>query len=267
VFESHIDPLELDQKITALFNYRLFPEIFAIDTSMSDAQKSLFWNHLKDLQTAIYHLDAHLEAHWQLDENKLKFHWDNIRQCLSTCSIDVQYHDDYLSYIRRYEKHERSLRQGSDLSEHDMEYFYYYKSCDVKLIRRLIYERLELGEAAATLSDWRYYDLITEVNDDIEDIFEDLEYINGNLCLIIAMTRDIAASKSKFVSFIHDIRDQATDLYGQNKSRPYHDIIFTLTTQRIDETLILLDEVIHKLSPEQLHGARLFPHLGRNTHS
>ena len=55
----------------------------------------------------------------------------------------------------------------------EMEYFYFYKSCDVKLLRRLIYEtRLKGSKSFGSLSDWRYFDLVTEVNDDVADILK-----------------------------------------------------------------------------------------------
>ena len=71
--ESHIDSAELHKKIIALFEYRLFPELLALAQDFSEESKADLWEKLISLQTAIYHLDAHLEANWNTKDETLAF--------------------------------------------------------------------------------------------------------------------------------------------------------------------------------------------------
>jgi len=176
MIEPHINEAELRKKIVELFDYRLFPQLLEA-SHVDEALQSVFIEHLIQLQTNIYFLDAHLEANWQTNPQILNLHWDNIKNSLDSFHIPTDQYTAYLNHIKKYEKHELELRQGKSPLRFDMEYFYFYKSCDVKLLRRLIYERFQLTPVCGMLSDWRFYDLVTEVNDDIEDLFEDLDFI------------------------------------------------------------------------------------------
>jgi len=49
----------------------------------------------------------------------------------------------------------------------------------------IIAEYTDEEKLITNISDWRYFDLITEINDDVEDIFEDQLTINGNLFNIL----------------------------------------------------------------------------------
>ena len=183
MIELHIDEKVLEQKIEALMEYRLFPLLFD-ESTLPKEEKRKFYDGLIDLQYAIYLLDAHLEANWEVNDQVLQSHWSNIKDKLNQLGIKQENAGAYLSHIKKYEKHELELRQGRSPLRFDLEYFYFYKSCDVKLLRRLIYEKMHLEKTCGALADWRYYDLITEVNDDVEDLMEDLQFINGNRFLI-----------------------------------------------------------------------------------
>jgi hypothetical protein len=256
MIEPHINEAELRKKIVELFDYRLFPQLLEAG-QVDDAVKSSFFEHLIELQTKIYYLDAHLEANWHTDPNILHLHWDNIKSALDPFHIPPDQYSAYLNHIKKYEKHELELRQGKSPLRFDMEYFYFYKSCDVKLLRRLIYEKFQLTPACGRLSDWRFYDLVTEVNDDIEDLFEDLDFINGNRFLISLLYYDKMKSKNIFSDFLDDILTKAKNKYLSSTGR-YKHIIYEVTLQRISETKELLDQRIDEIQTEQLQASRLF---------
>ena len=54
------------------------------------------------------------------------------------------------------------------------------------------------------LTDWRYFDLITELNDDIEDVFEDITTINANAFLISINENSVEKTRKDFSIFLND---------------------------------------------------------------
>lgn len=260
MIEEHINERELICKIEDLFEYRLFPNLFSLNEVIDADAKAIFHRQLVDLQSAIYYLDAHLEANWELNQEVLQWHWNNISSKLSAMNIPINRHHEYVNHIRKYEKHETELRVGKSPLRFDMEYFYFYKSCDVKLLRRLIFEKLSLGGAAGSLSDWRYYDLVTEVNDDVEDVFEDLDFINGNRFLISIHTVGKQDTFGIFNQFLDQISDMATERYHANVNKNFAKTIFDITQQRISETKELMRENIQKISPAELEKSTLLIH-------
>jgi hypothetical protein len=256
--EPHIDDIQLRKKIIDLFEYRLFPRL--IEDGTNDKDSSEFYERLIQLQSAIYHLDAHLEANWHTDFTKLAWHWDRIKDKLEDFGIDDTNSGQYLRHIYKYEKHELELRTGKSPLRFDPQYFYFYKSCDVKLLRRLIYEHYKLSPSCGKLADWRYYDLVTEVNDDIEDVFEDLDYINGNRFLLTILREGREETQYIFQSFLKIIADKAKEKYTTANGK-YNAIIFEMTMQRIAETQKLLRHRIKNVSVAALSNANLAHHL------
>jgi len=259
--ESHIDSTELHKKIIALFEYRLFPELLALAQDFSEESKADLWEKLISLQTSIYHLDAHLEANWNTKDETLAFHWQNIGQELLRLEIPTENHHLYLNHIRKYEKHELELRQDRSPLRFAMEYFYFYKSCDVKLLRRLIYEKLKLKDIVGTLADWRYYDLITEVNDDVEDVFEDLQFINGNRMLLSIFNKGKDKTRQEFLTFIQQIKEKSTLKYKSSSKSKMHKVIYDITEQRIKETILLLEKNISAITENELAEAKIIQFL------
>lgn len=256
--EQHINDQELHDKILALFEYRLFPMLVRKDTVHFDVN---FWNQLITLQKVIYHLDAHLEAHWETGNDKLNWHWNNITNQLMDFGIDEATVPNYLNHIKKYEKHELELRLGKSPLRLDMEYFYFYKSCDVKLLRRLIYEKYQLSSIFGSLADWRYYDLITEINDDVEDVFEDLEFINGNRFLISIHKYGKEKTEIDFLNFIAEIKEKARNKYESKASTKMTKIIYDLTLERIVETTDVMIKNLALITENQILTSNLFSHI------
>jgi hypothetical protein len=258
MIEPHINEAELRKKIIELFEYRLFPQLME-SSEAGYGIKNIFLENLIQLQTNIYHLDAHLEAHWETNPHLLSLHWDSIKSALAIFEVPAEQYHAYLNHIKKYEKHELELRLGKSPLRFEMEYFYFYKSCDVKLLRRLMYEKFQLAPACGRLSDWRYYDLVTEVNDDVEDLFEDLDFINGNRFLISLLYYDKEKSKQIFSDFLDGIGVKAKDKH-KNSTGLYSDVIYEVTMKRISETKVLLDQRIDDINEEQWKASRLFKH-------
>ncbi|MBK8053771.1 MAG: hypothetical protein IPK35_11010 [Saprospiraceae bacterium] len=257
--ELHIDEKVLKQKIEVLMEYRLFPLLFD-ESTLPKEEKRKFYDRLIDLQSAIYLLDAHLEANWEVDEQVLQSHWSNITDKLCQLGIKQENAGAYLSHIKKYEKHELELRKGKSPLRFDLEYFYFYKSCDVKLLRRLIFEKMHLEKTCGALADWRYYDLITEVNDDVEDLIEDLQFINGNRFLISLLKSGKEKTYEEYAAFMNQIIVKAETKLDHSHYK-LKNVIFEGTNQQVIETLKLMIQTIENVDEKLLDQSKLFSHL------
>lgn len=178
-------------KIDELFEYRQLPALLStMIQEPSESEKYL--ERLKHLQFLIYRLDDHLENHWEITDQDLEPYWKEIYEYLqSAFGLNAQESFEYTSQIRKYQRHELQLREGLLPIRFKWKYFYFYKSCDVKLIRKLIYDHPSIDKKYFQSGLWRNFDLITELNDDIDDILEDFESINCNMILLYLESHDV----------------------------------------------------------------------------
>ena len=154
-------------KIVSLFEYRKLPQLIG---KLDGVDKKGLYNKLIEVQRAIYDLDAYLESRWTLQDRILKDLWNNILSAVKECGYDDKGAENITKSIRRYQLHEMQLRDNKLPLRLQAEYYYFYKSCDIRLMRQIIYDQsLELRKKHS-VTDWRYYDLVTEVNDDVTDI-------------------------------------------------------------------------------------------------
>lgn len=192
----------LRNKIDELFVYRKIPFLLSFLEKKKEKELS---DKLVMLQVSIYELDAYLESNWKLKEKALKKKWKFIFQSMADIGITGETAIDLLSHIRRYQKHEVQLRSGLMPMRMNMEYYYHYKSCDVRLMREIIYSQEETIENHIPIKAWRYFDIITEVNDDVEDVFEDQQTINGNMFLLSILQDGYPDTQRVFQKFLNDI--------------------------------------------------------------
>lgn len=225
-------------KIRTLFAYRDFGHLYELG-GLTGAKKVRLEENLIRLQQDIYFLDEYLESNWEIDDEELKSYWNRIHQSLSNLGVSSEDYDDYSSHIYKYQKHELQLRTPKDLLRLSMEYFYFYKSCDVKLLRRLIYDHAPQIAKSYTLADWRCFDLITEVNDDVEDLIEDMQTINGNRLQLAIHKLGIEEAKQMFLTFMDEIAAQSTARAAHKKSKEY-DSIHTKVMEQVRLTKTML---------------------------
>jgi hypothetical protein len=259
--EPHLNRLALDQKIKALFTYRMFPWLLDQCPFNSSKEKAEFLQQLTDLQTHIYDLDAHLESHWNTCDTTLKRHWAIVKEDLAGFGIAPLKTDAYLSHLRKYEAHELGLRSGQLPQSYGMSYFYFYKSCDVKLLRRLIYEKGDLRSSLGGLDEWRYFDLVTEVNDDVEDVQEDLQFVNGNRFLISLITEGVSATRLQFLEFLDSIARKAYSRFDKGPKGPFREMVLEHTYQQVEATKIAIEKQLQIPVAEIKESARLWRHM------
>jgi hypothetical protein len=195
---------DLQEKIKALFEYRKLPYLLNL-VEPSSAKVDALLLRLTNLQVSIYELDHYLESNWLIEGKYLDQYWDKMYHQLEVCGVKKEMHQDFLAHVKKYQEHELQLREGKLPDRLSMEYFYFYKSCDVKLLRRIIYKEYPQLESLFPLAFWKAFDLSTEVDDDIEDVFEDQYTINANRFLIDSVLKGVDYTYSYFRSFLESI--------------------------------------------------------------
>ncbi len=208
-------------KITALFEYRKIPKLMEY---VPKKRRKKLYKELIKLQAAIYELDTYLESNWKLKKRDLIHYWTQINTRLHKMAIPYKEAFQLTQNIRRYQLHETQLRENKLPTRLKPEYYYYYKSCDVRLMRNLIYREAPELLKLHSIADWRYYDLITEVNDDIEDFSEDLDTINGNMFLIKTYQDGIKDSTLFFDSFLDEIAVKSENRFKEKEIKSLSDI-------------------------------------------
>ncbi|MBK8700309.1 MAG: hypothetical protein IPN29_12575 [Saprospiraceae bacterium] len=247
------------KKIEDLFEYRAFPELYRYSNAEAGVIHHLHQD-LMALQKRIYHLDAYLETNWTLDPNELKRLWDEIYTGLIRFKIEEKEFAPYCRQIFKYQKHEVDLRYHKLPTRLDMEYFYFYKSCDVKLLRRILQEQLPSLKPLFSLADWRYFDLITEINDDVCDLEEDMHTINGNRVLISLNEIGKEATLEIFGQFIADIEGKSQQRFAGMDDN-YRKEIHSRTLMQARLTIELLRKKLDHFGGSSTFV--LYQHLGK----
>ena len=98
--------------------------------------------------------------------------------------------------------------------------------------------------------------MITEVNDDVTDVFEDLAFINGNSFLISLAKSNKVKTHRTFSDFI-DYIETKNNLVDRSRSE-WSQTIFEMTKQNISLTKVLLNENLNTFTNEDLKKSALF---------
>ena len=241
---------DLHHKVEELFRYRHIPEL--LQYTQINSPKS-FNRKLIDLQISIYYLDHYLETHWSIKKSELKKYWKEIYKSIIAFGVSKKDAPALCKQIEKYQAHELNMRKDKWPTSYKFKYLYYYKSCDVKLMRRLIYmETPELNRKIKE-SDWRYYDYITEINDDVEDVFEDMKTINGNRFLISILQNGTGKTQKDFIAELQLLKKEMNAHFkGKKKTEETRQLIIW-TKARLDETILLIKKQMGFKKSDALH--------------
>lgn len=245
----------MKKKIKKLFDYRGLPNLMV--AGRIKKKKKLYKNLIK-LQISIYELDEYLESNWKVYQSDLAVYWKSIHKCMEACGVPNSKLNEYSKHIQKYQKHELELREAKLPVDGSIEFYYYYKSCDVRLMRQIIYDHSEGLEEIFTMADWRYFDLITEVNDDVEDVFEDLETINGNYVLIASWVYGKKQARKILNEFIDVLSAKNKNRLEKRKDKSEYTEIYEHTKEQLKATKKLLKKNLKKLSKKDVKEAKLF---------
>jgi len=229
--------MSLEKKIDDLFELRRIPDLLSLG-AVSKREQKLVLIRLKRLQQVIYELDHYLETHWIINVKELQKHWQSIYDALKGLHVKIPLLEPQINHIRKYQEHELNLRSHKLPSSLDMRYFYYFKSCDVRLMRSILYHKLPTLKKYSSLSDWDQYDLVTEVHDDIEDLYEDLYAINANRFMIHLHIDGLEHTRSVYSTFLEDVESESQQV---NKTSSIQDKIVSWTKESVADCRELLD--------------------------
>ena len=241
--KKYADEKEIRDKIKELFSYRKLTDLMRY--AQLDKDK-VFVTQLTDVQYQIYLLDAYLESTWTLEEGKLKELWQHIEDALRKLVPEPEDLHPLLAEIIEYERIELNCRRNKWPTREPFKKFYTTKSCDVRLIRHLIYLAKPKLKEIWKEQAWAYYDLITEVNDDITDLQEDLHTYNGNRFLISILRKGMKKSSKRYRDQLLTIVKKADNYFCKHGNKGEHDKLYDWTLTRAIETLELLESTVQK---------------------
>lgn len=229
---------EIRHKIDELFSYRKLSDLLRKGGLDKDIA---FTRHLTEIQYQIYLLDAYLEGEWALDQEKLNACWAAIKDALASLGYSTDQVLDLLHEIRDYERIERNCRKGKWPTKVSFKKFYTTKSCDVRLIRHLIYDAKPELTKTWKEKAWVYYDRITEINDDIADVKEDLLTYNGNRFLISCLRKGKPKTVTAYKSYLEKVSSKAKKYFSVHAKDGENGQLAAWTIARSKETLELLE--------------------------
>ena len=226
------------EKIATLFTYRRLTDL--LKAVGLDKNKALL-NQLVHVQFQIYMLDAYLESEWVLNKKEITILWKSIRDSLTIMGYSKKKVDKLIEEIEEYEKIESNCRKDRWPTKESMKKFYTTKSCDVRLVRKLIYHAEPSLEDKWKESSWRYYDIITEINDDVADVQEDINTYNGNRFLISILRKGTDKTRQEYMEYLADITSGAADYFSERMERGKNKQLAAWIGARSRETAKLID--------------------------
>ena len=131
----------------------------------------------------------------------------------------------------------------------------------MRLIRHLIYEaHPELNDVWPEKA-WTYYDRITEINDDIADVTEDLQTYNGNRFLISILRKGEKKTAEQYRSYLDKVTSKAKAYFKKNGRVGENMQLLDWTLSRSVETLQLLDTTLASNDPDVYLTSLLLPKM------
>lgn len=200
--------LHEQEKSRNLFQGRQIDKLYGLSPLAHD---QTYYDRLVHLQSAIYELDTFLERSWIISPEELNVHWDRIHTSLASFHLNKDDRDRILRDVKVYQSHEMLTRTGGSPMSIPITEFYHYKTCDVRLIRHLIYQGDPRIEHQMPENIWRYYDWLTEVQDDLEDQEEDQGTYNVNRFLHAKEHLGEEKAKSHYLSYVRHIGSAARE--------------------------------------------------------
>jgi len=135
-------------------------------------------------QKLVFVLDHYFEHNEQLAPAILDSVWTRFEKFLDDLEMPKDLQTEVLQDIKDYANIEANTRTGKQLAEYEISFFYFKKSCDVRMQRHIIRYLNQQSPTSSRAEIAR--DIVEEIEDDIDDIEEDkLTPFNGNRLLEI----------------------------------------------------------------------------------
>jgi len=232
------------KKIKDLFKCRKISEHLLL-VKTKPQKRNWIMNKLLDLQYAIYKLDTYGENNWIIREADLKYIWSDIYSKLkpfSSSDINIISH---INDIKVYQEIETGLRSNYLPTKIPIDEFYYMKTCDVRLARALISNLSPSPYPEKLNLFWGYYDLVSEIFDDLIDINEDSFNFNCNRLLIKMSSEGNKRTWDEYINYLNYIKFNLCK-FSNNLGAKYlvFEDIIEWAIKRIHENELLLESVM-----------------------
>lgn len=257
---THKYPVEAatKDKIRDLFAYRRLSDLLSLSNMAKDEK---FAHHLIDVQYQIYMLDGYLESKWEIHKKDLKEYWDAIKDSLRQMGYKKKHISSLVTEIEDYQQIETDCRNDKWPTRVSFKKFYTTKSCDVRLIRHLIYQSHHDLENLWKEKSWVYYDMITEINDDIADLEEDIRTYNGNRFLISILRKGAERTRHDYEQYLRNLTEKARVYFENKLQKGKNKQLASWTESRSKETIRLLHTKLNSKVMDQLSEALLLSHM------
>lgn len=257
---THKYPVEeaTKEKIRELFAYRRLSDLLSLSNMAKDVK---FAQHLIDVQYQIYMLDGYLESQWEIHKKDLREYWDAINSSLHQMGYKKKQISSLVTEIEEYQRIERDCRKDKWPTSVSFKKFYTTKSCDVRLIRHLIYQSHHDLENLWKEKSWVYYDLITEINDDIADLEEDIRTYNGNRFLISILRKGAEKTRNDYEQYLRNLTEKSSVYFEGKLHKGKNKQLAIWTESRSKETIRLLHAKFNSKVMDQLSEALLLGHM------
>ncbi len=174
------------QKVDQLYEKRIKPYA----RNLNPEKKKI----IIELQTLVFVLDHYFEQNKDINSYLLNSAWKEFNKSLNALGMPLAVQENVLTDIKDYARIEIKMRKGKKLAEYPIGFFYYKKSCDVRMQRHII-RYLNNEPVKSDLTEINR-DIAEEIEDDSDDLLEDVETpFNGNRLLEIKQTGDITKEK------------------------------------------------------------------------
>ncbi len=246
------------EKIKKLFAYRRIMDLLK-ETGLSNDQA--FVNQLVDVQYQIYMLDAYLEGQWEIHKSELAVYWKAIEHSLTQMGYKKKKIASLVTEIEEYQQIEVNCRKEKWPTKVPFRKFYSTKSCDVRLIRHLIYVAHPGLEQIWKESSWIHYDLITEIHDDVADLEEDIKTYNGNRFLISILRKGAEKTQTEYEKKLRSITEKANKHFENKKGSGKNKQLAAWITTRSKQTINLLNSKMNSMVMDKLSQSFLLHHM------
>lgn len=230
---------ESHAKIQQLFLQRQLPRFIA-SAGIDRGDVPPLVRDLASLQRAIYQLDCLGERSWRPAGESLREAWDRIvteANRFGSATVATG-----LSEIRAYQEIERHIRTDIPVSAVDIDLFYAAKTCDVRMMRRLVLSRARhAGDNQFLSAAWDEFDVVSEVCDDMEDLLEDVGTLNGNRLLCAASHTGVSSAVAQYTRYLNYKRrlaaNRAEHRIPLEVQRLYRDVaaLAHVSTKRLED--------------------------------
>jgi len=192
----------ISEKAEELYSKRIAP--YAPDLA-SPTREAII-----SFQKLVFVVDHYFEHNEQLNPSFLNSFWKQFEKFLDDLEMPKDLQATLLQDIKDYADIEAGIRIGKKLAECEIRFFYFKKSCDVRMQRHII--RYLNTQPALSSEPEIIRDILEEIEDDVDDIAEDkLTPFGGNRFLEILDSKDVE-KLDEYTTFVNSLPNAPQDL-------------------------------------------------------